>query len=75
MVLRCVFLVLLLHQAATRWIQYSGIYCQMHVVSCHYVPSCQIPHSAAPRGPGSAMLICLRGAPGSMRKVGWANNW
>jgi hypothetical protein len=39
------------------WIHYLSTYYQMHVGSCGYIPSCQVPKVATFRGPGLAMLI------------------
>jgi hypothetical protein len=84
MVFRRVFLVLLLHQAAMGRIQYSSIYCQVHVGSYGNVHSCRAPMVTACRCLGSTMLIRLREAPGcvlpgslpgSMGEAGWAVRW
>jgi hypothetical protein len=57
MTFKRVLLVYLLRQAMMGWIPHSSTYCQMHVGSYNYVPSCLTPKATAFRGLEWAMLI------------------
>jgi hypothetical protein len=86
MTFKRVLLVYLLRQAMMGWIPYSSTYCQMHMGSYSYVPSCQTPKATTFRGLECTMLIrcgqlpgMLDGGgglgPGSMREVGGVDRW
>jgi hypothetical protein len=46
------------------WIQHSSTYCRMCVGSYDYVPLCEAPKDASPRGPGASNAYLLQEAPG-----------
>jgi hypothetical protein len=56
MTLKLVFLVQLC-QVVMGWIPHSSTYCQMHMGSYCYVPSCQAYKTIASQGPEWAMFI------------------
>jgi hypothetical protein len=57
------------------WIPHLSTYCQMHVGSYGYVPSCQVHEAATSRGPEWAMLIHMREAPGHTWPGGGSLPW